>query len=192
MTGSQLTIDVATGPRARAELAPPDCEAVPAFFIAQTLPLDLDVDSDGWRTVTPRRPGPSRAALQIFAFHRAFDLPRRRTPSIAAVDDALLRLREDLLEEETSEYMAASYRRDFVAMADALADIVYVAYGTAISFGLDLDLVIDEVHRANMSKLDIDGRPVMRHDGKVLKSPRYTAPQVSQVIATQPPLPFDA
>lgn len=184
-------MDVAGRPPSRRELPPPDCHAVPDVFLAETLPLDVDAQSQGWQAARAQHPGPSRAALQVYAFHRAFDLPRRRVPSLADVDDALLRLRERLLDEETSEYMAASYRRDFVAMADALADIVYVAYGTAISFGLDLDLVIDEVHRANMSKLDEDGRPVLRHDGKVLKSPRYTPPQVSQVIATQSTLPFD-
>lgn len=191
MTGSQLTMDVAGRPPRRRELPPPDCHAVPDVFLAETLPLDLDVQSQGWQAARARRPAPSRAALQVYTFHRAFDLPRRLVPGLAQVDDALLRLRERLLDEETSEYMEASYRRDFAAMADALADIVYVAYGTAISFGLDLDLVIDEVHRANMSKLDEDGRPVLRHDGKVLKSPRYTPPRVSQVIATQPRLPFD-
>ena len=86
--------------------------------------------------------------------------------------------------------MAASHRRDLVGMADALADIVYVAYGTAISFGLDLDMLLDEVHRSNMSKLDERGRPIMRDDGKVLKSPRYEPPRIEATLRRQPPLPF--
>ena len=34
---------------------------------------------------------------------------------------------------------------------------------------LQLDLLLDEVHHSNMSKLDEYGRPVMRDDGKVMK-----------------------
>ena len=63
-------------------------------------------------------------------------------------------------------------------LARELADVVYVAYGTAITHGIDLDAVIAEVHRANMSKLDVDGRPVVR-DGKVQKGPNFRPPDLS-------------
>ncbi|MBC9820100.1 nucleotide pyrophosphohydrolase [Terrabacter sp. MAHUQ-38] len=136
------------------------------------------------------RVAPSRVAAQVHAFHRAFGLPRANTPSVESVTDEVLRLRERLLDEETAEFAVASHRRDLVGMADALADIVYVAYGTAVTLGLDLDLILDEVHRSNLSKLDERGRPVLRHDGKVLKSPRYSPPDIAAVIAEQPTLPF--
>jgi predicted HAD superfamily Cof-like phosphohydrolase len=137
-----------------------------------------------------RRRTPSEIASLVEAFHRAFGLPRSRSPSLNGIDRALIELRTRLLDEETTEFADAAARRDLVGMADALADVVYVAYGTALSFGLDLDAVLREVHRSNMSKLDDRGRPVMRDDGEVLKSPRYTPPDVRRVIAEQDELPL--
>ena len=58
-------------------------------------------------------------------------------------------------------------------------------YGTAAVHGIDLDAVIAEVHRANMSKLGPDGRPVLRADGKVLKGDCYTPPDVAAVLRAQ-------
>jgi len=43
-------------------------------------------------------------------------------------------------------------------IAQELGDLVYVAYGAALAYGIDLDAVIEEVHRANMSKLGDDGQ----------------------------------
>lgn len=175
------------------DLQAPPCTPLPAVYLEQVLPIDFDGPTRGWKRARESTTVPGRAAHQVYAFHRAFDLPRRRVPvsiTLGEVEDSLLRLRESLLEEETAEFMAASHRRDLVGMADALADIVYVAYGTAISYGLDLDLLIDEVHRSNMSKLDEYGRPVLRDDGKVLKSPRYESPQIASTLQRQEALPF--
>lgn len=133
---------------------------------------------------------PSRAAASVAAFHRAFGLPLLHAPNVEDVPAKLLRLRESLLEEEVAEYMAASHRRDLIGIADALADIVYVAYGSALTFGLNLDALLEEVHRSNMSKLDDCGRPVLRSDGKVLKSPKYREPDVRGLLERQLPLPF--
>jgi predicted HAD superfamily Cof-like phosphohydrolase len=108
------------------------------------------------------------------------------------VDDAVAELRVRLLVEEVDEYAAASRSKDLVGIADALADIVYVAYGAALTYGIDLDVVLSEVHRANMSKLDADGRPSYRSDGKVVKSPRYSPPDVKGVLARQSALPLAA
>ncbi|WBQ04453.1 nucleoside triphosphate pyrophosphohydrolase family protein [Kribbella sp. CA-293567] len=124
---------------------------------------------------------------QVLAFHRAFDLPRRHLPEVAiGVELADLRVR--LLREEVEEFADATQAGDIVALADALADVVYVAYGSAISYGIDLDAAIAEVHRANMSKLDDAGRPVLRSDGKVMKSSRYTPPDVARILHEQLPL----
>jgi predicted HAD superfamily Cof-like phosphohydrolase len=125
----------------------------------------------------------------VAEFHAVFNLPMRATPSIE-IDDSLAKLRVALLEEECSEFVSATAARDLVAIADALADVVYVAYGTAITYGIDLDLVLSEVHRANMSKLDDSGNPIKRADGKVLKSERYTPPNVQTMLQIQLPLTF--
>ena len=111
-------------------------------------------------------------------------------PDADYVTSELAALRLRLQREETEELAEAIEAGDVVGVADALADLVYVAYGTAITYGIDLDAVLAEVHRSNMSKLGRDGRPVMREDGKVLKSPWYTSPDVDGVLKQQLPLPL--
>lgn len=118
----------------------------------------------------------------VIEFHRAFQLPLRLEPAWDGIDSGLRDLRIDLLAEEVSEYRQAALQGDLIGVADALADIVYVAYGAAISYGIDLDAVIAEVHRANMSKLGPDGRPVLRADGKVLKAASYRPPDVEAIL----------
>jgi len=131
----------------------------------------------------------SDVALAVIAFHTAFGLPRQMRPSIT-VDEEIADLRVGLLVEEVDEFASATRSRDLVGIADALADIVYVAYGAAVTYGIDLDAVLSEVHRANMSKLDAAGRPVLRADGKVIKSDRYRPPNVAGVLHQQLPLPL--
>jgi predicted HAD superfamily Cof-like phosphohydrolase len=99
------------------------------------------------------------------------------------VPAAELALRQDLLDEEVDELRDAVRAADVVAIADALADIVYIACGTAQALGIPFDDVFAEVHRANMSKLGADGRPILRADGKILKGPAYTPPDVAAVLA---------
>jgi predicted HAD superfamily Cof-like phosphohydrolase len=129
---------------------------------------------------------PIGAAAALAEFHQTFNLPMRYVPS-ADIDDALARLRVALLQEEVGEFVAASERGDLIGVADALADIVYVAYGTALTYGIDLDAVLHEVHRSNMSKLGSDDNPLIRDDGKVLKSERYFPPDVESVLRLQKP-----
>jgi predicted HAD superfamily Cof-like phosphohydrolase len=131
----------------------------------------------------------SDAMACVASFHEAFGLPRAARPD-AEIPAELAKLRVDLLVEETGEFAEASARSDIVGIADALADIVYVAYGAAVTYGIDLDAALREVHRSNMSKLDDRGRPIYREDGKVLKSSRYTPPDISGILSRQPRLPF--
>jgi predicted HAD superfamily Cof-like phosphohydrolase len=112
--------------------------------------------------------GSGGVAAAVAAFHVAFKLPHQAQPNIN-IDESLAKLRISLLEEEFNEYVASATVGDLIGIADALADIAYVAYGTALTYGIDLDLVLSEVHRANMSKLGSNGRPLKREDGKVAK-----------------------
>ncbi|MGH3914872.1 MAG: hypothetical protein ACRDTC_15910 [Pseudonocardiaceae bacterium] len=136
---------------------------------------------DGTLTKDFRR---SDVAAAVEEFHSAFNLPSQKQPSIN-VEKSLEALRISLLQEEVSELVAATYARDLIGIADALADITYVVYGTALTYGIDLDSVLSEVHRSNMSKLDRDGKPMIRSDGKVLKSERYSPPNVAAVLKNQ-------
>lgn len=127
---------------------------------------------------------PFEIAAAVAEFHRSFNLPMRRFPS-PEIEDDLAKLRVALLEEEVDEFVTASEKGDLVGIADALADIVYVVYGTALTYGIDLHSVLREVHRSNMSKLDADGKPLIREDGKVLKSERYFPPDIASVLGPQ-------
>ena len=139
------------------------------------------------------RPHPDRAEAEsafrcVGAFHSAFGLPVRDRPTAdIPADEAMLR--QALLDEEVDELRAAVRAGDVVAIADALADIVYIACGTAHAYGIDLDAVVAEVHRSNMTKLGGDGRPVYRADGKVLKGPAYEPPRVAAILGLRHPAP---
>ena len=139
---------------------------------------------DSPATVAPTVTAPaglSRAGGQVGDFHRAYGLPVRSTPTIEVGADQL-ELRLALIEEEVGELAEAARAGDLIGVADALADIVYVAYGTAHVYGIDLDAVLDEVHASNMTKLGADGRPSRRADCKVLKGPDYRPPDIAAVL----------
>ena len=112
-------------------------------------------------------------------FQTAFDLNVGSKPELPFAPERLLRVR--LLREEFNEYIEAENENDIVEIADALADIIYIACGTAVSYGIPLDKVFDEVHRSNMAKL-VDGKPIRREDGKVLKPEGWTPPDIKSVL----------
>jgi predicted HAD superfamily Cof-like phosphohydrolase len=74
---------------------------------------------------------------------------------------------------------------DIIGIADAYADLLYVVYGGAVTNGIDIDEVFKEVHRSNMSKLGADGTPIFRDDGKVLKGPNFSPPDIEQCFDNQ-------
>lgn len=172
----------------------PQVDTSRIHYVGEQLTLQLDIQNmpevPAYLMRARQGRGPSEIAHMVAMFHKSFRLPRQALPTLDTVDRDMLALRTALLDEETAEFADAAARRDLVAMADALADVVYVAFGSAITLGVDLDAVLREVHRSNMSKLDEDGRPVLRDDGKVLKSPRYTRPDIGAVLMEQLPLPL--
>ncbi|GAA0916922.1 MazG nucleotide pyrophosphohydrolase domain-containing protein [Streptomyces thermoalcalitolerans] len=125
----------------------------------------------------------SSPADLVREFHRAFGLDVRSRPT--RVPPALAAHRRDLLAEEAAEAAEVSVDGPLDRLAHELADVVYVAYGTALVHGIDLDEVIAEIHRSNMTKLGPDGRVVRRADGKVLKGEHYEAPDVAGVLRRQ-------
>lgn len=122
---------------------------------------------------------------KVREFHSAFgsDLDQKISPR-------LLDLRMSLISEETHEVQREMYDPltytakedvDKAKLAKELADLLYVVYGTAATFGIDIDRVFDEVHQSNMSKLGENGKPVYREDGKVLKGPNYQPPKLDWI-----------
>ena len=95
----------------------------------------------------------------------------------------IVSLRNELIEEELQELRVSSnIAFDLVEVADALTDLLYVVYGAGHAYGIDLDKCFDEVHRSNMSKLGLDGKPIYRDDGKVLKGPNFFQPDLNNII----------
>ena len=113
-------------------------------------------------------------------FHEVNDVPVFTIPALPQGHRRALRM--SILAEEFGEYTVAEMRGDIVEIADALGDMAYIIAGTALEYGIPLDRVLDEIHRANMSKLGADGKPVKREDGKVIKGPNYTPPNIRAAL----------
>lgn len=113
-------------------------------------------------------------------FMQVFGQEIKDEPQIPDWNTCSLRL--DLITEEVRELEIALANEDIVDIADALTDILYVVYGAGHSFGIDLDACFSEVHRSNMSKLGQDGKPIYREDGKVLKGPDYSDPDLGAIL----------
>ena len=124
---------------------------------------------------------PMDVQAMVRQFHEVFGLSIGATPSLA-IGETTHRLRVGLIDEELNELNLALDQEDIVAVADALGDLAYVVFGAAITYGIDLNAVVAEIHRSNMTKLGDDGKPVRRADGKVLKGPRYEPPVLGPLL----------
>ncbi len=92
------------------------------------------------------------------------------------------------MREENEEYLEACQKEDLVEIADALGDMLYILCGTIITHGMQhkISEVFNEIHQSNLSKLDEEGKPIYREDGKVLKGPNYFRPNIKSVLAKEP------
>jgi predicted HAD superfamily Cof-like phosphohydrolase len=67
-------------------------------------------------------------------------------------------------------------------MVKELSDLVFVCYQFAAAYGIDLDKAMTLVFESNLSKLDEQGKPIYRADGKVLKGPNYQPPNLADCL----------
>lgn len=116
-------------------------------------------------------------------FQEVFNLIVNHEPT-AEVPEQLYELRHRLMHEENEEYLDACREGNITNIADALGDKLYILLGTIITHGLQHKIaeVFEEIHRSNMSKLDADGKPIYREDGKILKSQLYFKPDISKIL----------
>ena len=116
-------------------------------------------------------------------FHTAFKLGHSENP-VADLGENKKMLRYNLMKEENEEYLEAVQKNDLIEIADALGDMMYILCGTIIEHGLQhkIEEVFDEIQRSNMSKLDENGKPIYREDGKVMKGPNYFKPDFSKIL----------
>jgi predicted HAD superfamily Cof-like phosphohydrolase len=131
----------------------------------------------------------------VAEFHKAFNHPIN-----ADLTKDLIALRFHLIDEEFNEL------RDELAVALAdldsygrvndktktrilkeMADLQYVLSGLAVVMGLPLHVAFNRVHKSNMSKLGLDGKPILREDGKILKGPNYAPPDLEDLVESVVP-----
>ena len=116
-------------------------------------------------------------------FHRIYKLGNSENP-IGKLENGKENLRFELMKEENEEYLEAAKNGDIVEVADALGDMMYILCGTIIEHGMQhiIEEVFDEIHRSNLSKLDENGNPIYREDGKVIKGPNYFPPDIKKIM----------
>jgi predicted HAD superfamily Cof-like phosphohydrolase len=116
-------------------------------------------------------------------FHQTFRIGFNEKP-VASLGDSKNRLRYNLMKEENEEYFQAVQDNDLTEIADALGDMLYILCGTIIEHGLQdkIEAIFAEIQRSNMSKLDKNGQPIYREDGKVIKGSNYTKPNFDAIL----------
>jgi predicted HAD superfamily Cof-like phosphohydrolase len=147
------------------------------------------------------------ALEKLKEFHRVFNCAR--SEELCSPDVEIVALRISLMKEELEETIMAmkslsltGQPADMAEVADGLADLCYVAIGTAVAYGIPLDQVFEEVHRSNMAKAikcpdcfdavhariecqtckDTGYVVTYRSDGKVLKPEGWTPPDIKGVL----------
>jgi predicted HAD superfamily Cof-like phosphohydrolase len=136
----------------------------------------------------------NKEQLAVKEFHELIGAPTPLRPMLPNSDRLALRL--ELIREELNELADAfNFCRDceawhpdgrpsdtsLIEAADALGDLLVVVYGAGLELGIDLEPVFAEIHRSNMTK---GGGPV-RADGKALKGPNFTPPNLLPIIQRQ-------
>lgn len=154
--------------------------------------MKFNVENNAAAPEEPRDWYPKSAAQELVRkFHAAFGAPVGDSPRSIGAERGFLR--KDMLQEELNEFADAVDADDIVEQFDALIDILVLAYGGLVEMGIDAGPGKVEVMRANMSKLDEHGLPIISRgmeldgfpEGKILKGPNYVAPDLFKVLVEQ-------
>ena len=122
---------------------------------------------------------------RVDEFHKAYGMPRGTVTvsddfsKVTQKDADRIKLRFDLNAEEFKELVTAETPAEIMKEA---CDLVYVILGMFVEFGWNFDEAFKRVHESNMSKLDDEGKPIRREDGKILKGPNYQAPDLRDLV----------
>ena len=119
----------------------------------------------------------------VAEFHDSFGIGNNNEPT-TELSEQEIQLRHRLMQEENEEYLEAAKEGDLIEIADALGDQLYILCGTILRHGLQDKIVevFEEIQRRNMSKLDVEGNPIYREDGKIMKSDQYFKPDIKSII----------
>ena len=115
----------------------------------------------------------------VEAFHSKFEIVAQTTPMDVSEETKHLRVR--LIQEEFDELKEAMASGNLAEVAKEMADLLYVTYGTAVSYGIDMEPIFQEVHRSNLSKIG----GYKRADGKWVKPPTYSPANIQPIVEVQ-------
>tara|TARA_R110000772_G_scaffold57747_6_gene130675 strand:- start:1037 stop:1420 length:384 start_codon:yes stop_codon:yes gene_type:complete len=118
----------------------------------------------------------------VSEFHKTFKVEQNESPTLISEEDWILR--HKLMKEENQEYIDACATNDLVEVADALGDQLYILCGTILKHGMQHKIgeIFDEIQKSNLSKLDEQGNPIFRSDGKILKGVNYFEPNIKNIL----------
>lgn len=127
----------------------------------------------------------------VEVFMEACEQNVRTRPSQIPEEEIKLRVR--LMNEELNgenELVDSMWKGDLVGIADGLADLLYVVFGTAAAYGIDIQEVFDEVQRSNMTKAlwddDAEEFVVIKNEyGKVVKPPTFSPADLAPIVRRQ-------
>ena len=123
----------------------------------------------------------TRLSRQAEEFRRAYNISNSNSrPARAKQHSLLVEEFKEFLQAEGMLFLSSNEHKENALKE--LADLVYVCYQYAVNMGWDLDEAMHRVHESNMSKLDKDGNPIYREDGKVLKGPNYKPPNLFDLV----------
>jgi NTP pyrophosphatase (non-canonical NTP hydrolase) len=122
---------------------------------------------------------PEHLIEQAFVFRLAAE------QSIDPDDELVQEMQMTLIREEFNELLEAHINEDTdedkIHTLKELADLVFVCYQYAIARNWNLDTALKRVFESNMSKF-VDGKPLRREDGKILKGPNYKPPFLDDLV----------
>ncbi|MFO0322198.1 MAG: hypothetical protein ACK504_07210 [Bacteroidota bacterium] len=120
--------------------------------------------------------------MDVHHFHETFKIGNAIAPTLIEEKDYTLRY--NLIKEENEEYLEACKNGDLLEIADAIGDQLYILFGTICKHGLQhkIEEIFNEIQSSNLSKLDEQGNPIFREDGKILKSNLYFRPNIKDIL----------
>jgi NTP pyrophosphatase (non-canonical NTP hydrolase) len=120
-----------------------------------------------------------------YLMEQAFVFRLTAEQSIDPDDEMVQEMQMTLIREEFNELLEAHINEDTfedqIHTLKELADLVFVCYQYAVARNWNLDIALKRVFESNMSKF-VDGKPLRREDGKILKGPNYQPPFLDDLV----------
>lgn len=93
-----------------------------------------------------------QAAVRMFMEKMGWPQDMAKKPLDEALWDQVGLIRAAHLNKQVFELTEGWARKDLVEIADGIADLLYLAFGTAADAGIDIEPIFEAVHASNMTK----------------------------------------